>query len=48
MKNKFLILILFSSLFSCDFICPPEKNKPEDKSSDSTQVKVVQIDEDFK
>lgn len=46
MKTKFLILILLSSLFSCDLICPPEKDNIEDKtSSDSTDVNVIQIDD---
>lgn len=46
MKTKFLILILFSSLFSCDFICPPEMDKSEDKSSsDTTGFNIIQIDD---
>jgi hypothetical protein len=46
MKNKILIFILFSGLFSCDFICPPEKGKSENKISDSTRVKEIQVQDD--
>ncbi|MCF0057064.1 hypothetical protein [Dyadobacter sp. CY356] len=43
MKNKILILIILSSLLSCDFICPPEEDKLKNDTSDSTTVKAVQI-----